>query len=393
MTGLQITVNDYAGHPFQIQLARALADLGHRVTFLYCSTNVTPHGNLVADRPGLEVIGISTGAGFDKYRVGRRALHELRYGLACARIQRRRPADVVVASNVPVLSLLAIQSLWRPARVVLWLQDIQSGLVDLVLGRAGRLVARLVERLERRALGAADAVIAIAPSMVTHLQGLGVETDRLVVIENWAPLDDLPQRPRTNAWSTRHGLDDKFVFLHAGSLGAKHRPDLLVELCETFATDHDVRVVAVSEGRGADQLARDLIERDLDNLVLLPFQAFDDLPDVLASADVLVALLDERAGSCSIPSKVLSYLCAGRPILASLPPGNSAAELLASTSRAGLVSQERDDFIRDARRFHRSEDLRLRLGDNGRAHAEKAFDIDEIAQRFVEILTGEEACE
>ena len=40
---------------------------------------------------------------------------------------------------------------------------------------------------------------------------------------------------------------------------------------------------------------------------------------MLASADVLVALLETDAGAFSVPSKVLTSLSAGRPILAAIP--------------------------------------------------------------------------
>ena len=383
---LRIALNDYAGHPFQIQLARELADRGHEVTFLYCSSNLTPHGDLSADRSRLEVIGVSTGATFDKYAVGKRIVHEIRYGIASARLQRRRGCMVVLSSNVPVLALLVMRCLAPSVRQVLWLQDIQAGLVGMALQGRARRLAHLFSLLERRVVSGADAVVAIAPSMINHLAAWGLAADTTTVIENWAPLDELPQRPRDNEWSRRHGLDDKFVFLYSGTLGIKHRPELLVQLCREFADVDDVRIVAVSQGRGADWLADEKERCGLNNLLLLPYQPFADLPEVLASADVLLAILEQEAGSFSIPSKVLSYLCAGRPILASLPPENSSAELIADRARAGLVSTTDTDFLLGARQLRQSAELRRSCGVSGREYAEKAFDIDRIAQQFIEIL-------
>ena len=55
------------------------------------------------------------------------------------------------------------------------------------------------------------------------------------------------------------------------------------------------------------------------SLRCLGFQPFEVLPDVLGSADVLVAILEPDAGVFSVPSKVLSYFCAGRPVLLAVP--------------------------------------------------------------------------
>ena len=43
------------------------------------------------------------------------------------------------------------------------------------------------------------------------------------------------------------------------------------------------------------------------SLRFMGFQPFEALPDVLGSADVLVAILEADAGVFSVPSKVLSY--------------------------------------------------------------------------------------
>ena len=121
----------------------------------------------------------------------------------------------------------------------------------------------------------------------------------------------------------------------------------------------------------------------LDNLVLLDYQPYESLPDVLASADVLVAVLEPDAGRFSVPSKVLNYLCAGRPVLGVMPVENEAAATLL-TSGAGVVVDYHDDY-RDASlsSLRRNRGLRwVRLG----ALRRRTFDIAAIAARFESVL-------
>jgi hypothetical protein len=70
---------------------------------------------------------------------------------------------------------------------------------------------------------------------------------------------------------------------------------------------------------------------------VLDYQPYGQLAEVLATADVLVALLESSAGIFSVPSKVLAYLCAARPLLASMPKENLAARTI---ERAGAGSHE-----------------------------------------------------
>ncbi len=98
-------------------------------------------------------------------------------------------------------------------------------------------------------------------------------------------------------------------------------------------------------------------------------------------------LLEPDAGAFSVPSKVLSYLCAGRPQLASVPPANLAARVI-ERSGGGLTVPPKDPsaLVAAAERLHRDPDLRQELGRRARAYAETAFDIEAIADRFEEVL-------
>ena len=110
-------------------------------------------------------------------------------------------------------------------------------------------------------------------------------------------------------------------------------------------------------------------------------------PEVLATGDVLVGILKAEAGIYSVPSKVLSYLCAERPILLSMPTENLASSIV-QNSRAGIASNPSDlnGFLSDADMLYDDPDLRRRFGKNGRAYAHRNFDIRTIADTFESIL-------
>jgi len=237
--------------------------------------------------------------------------------------------------------------------------------------------------VERRLLREADAVVPISADFLPTLDRWGVARDRVEVVENWAPLEEMPQRPRDNPWRTARGLDGKLVFLYSGTLGLKHNPALLLALAHRLSSRTEARVVVVSEGPGADWLATHKSSLPTDNLILLPFQPFAVMPDALGAADVLIALLEREAGVFSVPSKVLTYLCAGRAILAAVPAENLAARTLIRAG-AGLVSAPDDEgaFCNAGERLAGDAALRERQGKAGREHAETHFRIDRIADRF-----------
>ena len=398
---MRLYVHDYAGHPFQVELSRALGARGHEVRHGYSATNLTPQGRMAktsGDPPTFEPDPIRTPPVDKRARsvagLVARQRAERAYGRdAAGRIAAFRP-DVVLCANTPLDALGPIQSTARGvgAGFVNWLQDALSVGMRSVLRQklpvVGDLVGRAYEAREGRLLRDADAVVAITEDFQPLLRRWRVPDERVHVIENWATLTDLPVRPQDNDWSRAHDLAGRTCVVYAGTLGMKHDPALLARLAEALgARDPEARVVVASEGAGADWLREEAMRRELDTLRLLPFQAFDTFPDLLGAAAINVAVLEPEAGVMSVPSKVLSYLCAARPIVLSVPPENLAARIVAREGAGVVVPPgDADAFVRAVLGLLADPTRRASMGTAGRAYAERAFDLDAITDRFEEVL-------
>ena len=394
---MRILVHDYGGYAFAVQLSRALARRGHTVCHAYCaSLQTTPPGVLTRqtdDAAGLTIHGIKLAAPLDKYAFVKRRRQEREHGRLIAReVERFRP-EVVLSGNAPLDAQKQLMAACRKhgIRFVFWLQDLLGIATHRLLRKRlpllGEAVGRYYLGLERTLLRRSDAVVLITDDFRPIMHGYGVKDDALHVIENWAPLDEVPVRPKTNAWAEAHDLADKTCLLYAGTMGMKHNPDLMLQLALRFQNDDAVRVVVVSRGLGADWLRQKKAEHRLDNLLIFGFQPLDALPDVLATADVLMAVLEPDAGVFSVPSKVLTYLCAARPVLLAMPPENLAA-CIVHRIKAGRIVPPTDPaaFVEAAAHLLAAPETRHTLGQNARAYAEKTFVIDTITDAFENVF-------
>jgi glycosyltransferase involved in cell wall biosynthesis len=173
--------------------------------------------------------------------------------------------------------------------------------------------------------------------------------------------------------------------MYTGTLGLKHDPMLLADAAA--ALGNAARVVVISEGLGRAVLEEARSTRHLANLELLDFQPYESLPEVMASADVLVAILEPEASVYSVPSKVLTYLCSGRPIVGVIPSDNSVARVIREADAGRLVPPGDSDGLATTLKSLLSDDaLRSRLGEQARRYAEKTFDADAVASHFEEVL-------
>lgn len=390
---MHILVSDYSGHPFQVQLSRELARRGHRVTHLYFAGFQTPKGNLTA-QPGdpdlfaVEAITLDRPFAKSTFVARRRQEHEVGRRIA-ARIAQLRP-DVVISSNAPLDTQRHIQRAARKirARFVFWLQDIYSRAIGAVVPQkipgAGHAIAAWYKHLEFLMLRKSDRVVAITEDFRPILTTAGISDSRIAVIENWAPLDEIPPMPRESAWAQAFYGQAGLRFLYSGTLGYKHNPHWLLALARRFPS---AQVCVTSQGDVADSLTADAATQGLANLSVRPWVPFSDLPALLSGADVMVAFVEPEAGIYSVPSKILSYLSAGRPVLGAMPPQNLAARLL-EQHKAGLVSDcnETEEFLGNAQRLADDAALRAAMGNNARSYALRAFDIENIGDRFLGVI-------
>lgn len=396
---MRILVHDYAGHPFQVQLSRQLATRGHDVRHAYCGAINTPRGSLARnenDPSSFSIGAIELKSLISKYSFFQRFRRESEYARKlCDLIDSFRP-EAVLSANTPSIPLAAAARHCekRGVRFVPWVQDLYGLAAYRVLSKKlpviGQLVGRYFIHLDRRAFQRAEGVVVISGDFTDVLRQWGIDEQLVEVIHNWAPLNELPLCERENAWASEHGLSSERVrFLYSGTLSIRHNPELLLRLAQRFDERGDAELVVVSQGEGADWLREHAAREGVRSLLQLPFQPFNLMPQVFGSADVLVSILEPDAGVFCVPSKVLSYMCAGRAQLAAMPLENLSSRLIRENGIGSVVApHDVDGFMAAATKVIADENSRAEAGSKARKFAEKNFEIQSICHRFESLLSG-----
>ena len=300
---MRIVVHDYLGYAFPAQLARSLARRGATTS----STSTAPrssrargasNGNRTTPRPRVRLASVSAARSRSTTFGGGSS--------TSARPAASSPAGS--PTSVPTSSCPRTRRSSFSGRCCRAGARARRRLRLLAAGRdqrgsaprarhgarasVGAAAEGAVATLERRLLRASDGVVVISEDFVPLLRRWGVDEERITVIENWAPLDELPVLPRDNAWAREHGLADRVVFLYSGHARVQARPEPAARARALGGRERSL-VAVVSEGPGAEWLAA-RGRRANRRCGCFPYQPYERLPEVLASADVLVAA--PRAG-------------------------------------------------------------------------------------------------
>lgn len=384
---MRILVHDYSGHPFQLQLSGQLAANGHEVMHVYSASFQTPHGNVTSqdNTAQIQIKGLKLKEQFAKHKFVKRRKQEIEFGhLVALEISKFLP-EIVISSNAPLDTQKIISKTCKNLNIkfIFWVQDIYSEAIGKILTKKipvfGYLIGQFYFHLEKKLLHQADHIVVISQSFKTLLEDkFKIQKHKISVIENWAPLNELPFiKPKQD----KENNIPRFIY--SGTLGYKHNPALLLALAKNLPIQIDV----YSEGDGANWLIDQAKIDQIKNIAIHNWVEFDELAEVLSKGDVLLAMIEKEAGNYCVPSKVLTYMALGRPILAAIPNGNLAGEII-NQNFAGYVVEPDDEtgFIENAKNLIQQASVRDEMGHNGRKYAETTFDITEITQKFEKIF-------
>jgi colanic acid biosynthesis glycosyl transferase WcaI len=398
MKKLKIFINDFGGYPFPVELSRYISMVGYSVIHCYLSNINTPHGNMAkseGDSEQLQIIPIKLDSEFKKYSFLGRITGELEYAKKVSKIIDEFKPDIFLSANTPLIAQTIIQKkcLKGNIRFIYWCQDIHSialkGFFKKRIPLFGSLIANYFEAKEIELLKSSDSIITISKSFNQVFEKWKISQKNIETIHNWAPLNEIDLYPKNNNWAIQQGLDSKFVILYSGTLGLKHNPLLILEAAKELQSDPRYLFLVVSEGLGAELLKKEKIANKLTNLKIMPFQDYEILPKILASADVLLSILENDAATYSVPSKVLTYLCSNRPIILSVSSDNLAVKIIEESNAGYFIEPGNTNQLVDRIKIlSDNPELQAILGRNGRIYAEANFNITKIGEKFITIFNN-----
>jgi len=299
---------------------------------------------------------------------------------------RGTPPDLVLCMTDPPIvgdvALVVARRFGVPLLVIS--QDVFPEIAERVERLRQPLVLGALRTLVGLYLKRADQVVAIGETMKQRLQEKGAPAGRISVIPNWVDTGELTPRPRRNAWSAGHGLDEAFVVMHSGNIGHAQDLDTLVRAA-TFLRDlESLRIVVIGAGARLGDVTRLAQRLEVTGAVrFLGYQPREVLPLSLASADLHYVGLARGLSGYVVPSRVYGVLAAGRPALVSADPDSETVKLVEEADCGLVVPPGRPELV--ARVIRDVVEGRLSLegmGERGRAWVEREADREVAFDRY-----------
>jgi glycosyltransferase involved in cell wall biosynthesis len=366
-----------AGGTRHYELGRYLAARGHKLSVI---------ASQISYLTGKKITGIHSSEGIDVYRAYTySALHKSYLQRAISFISfmissfwsglRIRNLDLVWGTSPPLFQAFPAYLLAKLKGVpfVFEIRDLWPAFpVDLGVLR-NKPIIWLAEQIELYFYQKADHLVINSPGFKSHLVGKGIPLEKISTIPNGVDLNDFPLESDGSDFRAQYQLGSGLVILYAGAHGLANDLEIVLKAAELMKNQSQVSFVFVGDGKQKADLVRLAESKDLVNIKFIPAQPKVNMPDVLAAADICLAVLrDIPTFKTTYPNKVFDYMAAGKPTLLMI---DGVIRKVIEDSEGGLFVKPGDPAaLVDAVKLLAGDPVRReQMGRNARRYVEKHF--------------------
>lgn len=293
-----------------------------------------------------------------------RVLHEASF-LASSLVRALgtdRPHILVIVSPPLGLGLSAwFLSRWWNIPYIFDVMDLQpDAAADLGMLRSSRVI-RILYRLEVMSYRNAALVTTLTEGMRRRIVEKGIPREKVRLVPVAADPDLFETNPQTDGTRFRrsHGLEGRFLVVHSGNMGVKQGLDIVLSAAERTRHDDGIAYLLVGDGAVRELLQQRCAQQGLDNVCFLPLQDRENLHDMLAATDVGLVTQQKTVSDIVFPSKTVTLLASGCPVIGSMNAGSYVAQVLAVSGAAVVVPPEDPDALAAAVTRLRGDPARL----------------------------------
>ncbi len=274
--------------------------------------------------------------------------------------------------------------------VVLNVQDILTEAAENVGLIQNKLMIRALSELEKFAYKNAHSISVIADCFVDNLVKKGVNTSKIVRISNWVNVNFIRPLPLlNNPFCVTHKLEDKFVVLYSGNIALTQDLETAIASAALLRDIPEIVFAIVGETKALEELRKCCRKYNTNNVLLLPLQPREKLPQMLAAADVGLVLQKRNVVCFNMPSKIPLLLASGCPIIASVPSTGTAAKAVAQSGGGIVVAPESPELLAAAilDLYHHPAKA-AELGKKGRKFAVEKYAFEDAIAQYEALFTN-----
>jgi glycosyltransferase involved in cell wall biosynthesis len=260
--------------------------------------------------------------------------------------------DLILYSTPPITFARVVSYVKNRdgAKTYLLLKDIfPQNAVDLGMMREGGLIHRYFRVKEKKLYGISDRIGCMSPANVDYVlkHNPEIPSEHVEVCPNTIDLQpiNLTDEEKVGLRS-KYGLPaDKIIFVYGGNLGKPQNVPFIVRCIDACRDIEVAFFLIVGSGTDYPKLETYVATKKPGNVKLIPSLPKVEYEKMVAICDVGLIFLDHRFTIPNFPSRMLSYIQAGLPVLACTDPNTDIGRILVDTGLGWWCESDRVERV------------------------------------------------
>lgn len=166
-----------------------------------------------------------------------------------------------------------------------------------------------------------------------------IKKENIYIIENWYKKIDTDRILKNSKFIKFKKLeeDKRFKLVYTGNLGIAQDSDFLIDFIKINQNNDKISFVIAGHGNKIVELKRLQNSLNFNNLYIFDYLHSVEYEKLLLISDAFILSLKKELSGLASPSKLYSYLAAGKPILAIIEKNSHLAKLIIN-KKIGIVS-------------------------------------------------------
>lgn len=292
--------------------------------------------------------------------------------------------DIIICESPPLfLGISAVLLKWiKGSKLVFNVSDLWPESAEKLGLVKNRLILNLAEKLELWIYKKSDIITGQTKGIIKNITSR-ISHKTTFWLPNGIDFNYFKPQLESESWRTNQGIElSDTIVMYAGIIGYAQGIEVMIKAASQLQT-YKVKFIIIGDGPEKDKLIALSKSLNLRNIIFLPNQPRQLMPEIVSSCDMFVVpLLKLDLFKGAIPSKLFEPLALRKPIL--LGVDGEAKELFIDEGKAGVYFEpENHDALKEAiLKLLLDEKLRDDLGNNGYNYIALNFDRKQIATTF-----------
>ncbi len=291
---------------------------------------------------------------------------------------------LLIPTGPPLLPLVGVcLKLIKNQKYICLIEDIYPEIAwKLGYIKKDGIIHKIWDILQKISIVNADKIVVLSLDMRDYILNwcTGLDKDKINLIPHHANEANIRIIPKVdNYFIDKYNLKDKFIVEYSGNIGRIHEFQTILQAASELKPYQDIVFIFIGDG-GKKQEIQETV-----NVMLLPYQAREELTYSLGMGDVQLISLGDGYENLAAPCKLYGILAAGKPIIY-VGRQNYISKILQNHECGYTVDFDSKKLSGLILQLKNSPNLLLQQGINSRKLFKENYTLEKISRKYYELL-------